>query len=190
MMRYLLPLLLLCVALPARAGTPGSGVAAPSNLYGWGHFAAEAQLGLGTPIGVGGVLFDADVHPDISLTAGAGIGFGPQFAALLRYRRGHVPLRWGFGLGVTRGRGGDKFTDWVMGNPTYGPHWDPGWWANFELFVETRYTNGARWRCSVGGTAIVNVQDCVWESTDLSNGTRCSKSMPLPYFGCAIGFGR
>ncbi len=188
MTRKILFLLAIFLALPALAGTPNP--PAPGNLYGWGHFAAEAQLGLGTPIGVAGVMFDADVHPDISLTAGAGIGFGPQIGALLRYRRGHVPYRWGFALGASRGRAGDKFTDYLEGSPTYGPHWDPGWWANFEFFVERRYETGVRWRCMFGGTAVVNVQDCVWESADSQNGTRCSKSLPLPYFGCALGFGR
>ena len=100
-------------------------------------------------------------------------------------------MRWGIGLGASRGRAGDRFSDWVLGNPTYGPHWDPGWWVNIEIFIETRYESGLRWRCSLGGTAVVNVSDCVLSDTNpLLNGTHCSRSLPLPYLGCAIGFGR
>lgn len=188
MKRLWLCLLGMLLAVPVHAGTPT--VVAPSNLYGWGHFAAEAQLGLGTPIGAAGVMFDADIHPDVSLSAGAGWGFGPQIGGLLRYRRGRVPMRWGFGLGATRGRAGDRVTDFLAGNKTLGPHWDPGWWVNLELFIETRYETGLRWRCSLGGTAVVNVTDCVWQSEDHLNGSRCSRSLPLPYLDCAIGFGR
>ncbi len=188
MKRAQLCLLTFLIAVPAWARDANP--IAPSNLYGFGHFAAEAQLGLGTPVGVAGLLLDADVHRDVSISLGGGIGFGSQLGALLRYRRGRVPMRWGLAIGATRGNAGDRFTDWMAGNPTYGAHWNPGWWANVEFFIETRYETGWRWRCSIGGTAVVNVTDCVWQSTDRLNGEHCSKSLPLPYLGCAIGIGR
>jgi hypothetical protein len=187
-MRALFCVLASLIALPALAANPNP--PAPSNLYGLGHFAGEAQLGLGTPVGAAGVMFDADIHPDVSLTAGIGYGFGWQTGALIRYRRGRVPMRWGFGLGASRGPAGDRVTDFLAGNVTYGPHWQQAWWVNIEMFIESRYESGLRWRCSLGGTAVVNISDCVWSSQDRTNGEHCSKSLPLPYLGCAIGIGR
>lgn len=193
MMRKFLGLLLILLPLPAMAGTldPNSVAYTQSDRYGLGHLAVEAQLGLGTPIGVGGLAFDLDLHRDVSINLGGGYGFGPQFAGMIRYRRGRPPMRWGFGIGTSRGNAGDLLLDTLRGTPTYGPHWSPGWWLNFELNLEARYENGLRWRCFLGGGAVVNISDCSWTSTDPRlNGAHCTKSFPLPYLGCAIGIGR
>jgi hypothetical protein len=159
----------------------------------------NAQVGLGAPLGLGGI--GLDLTPFRWFTIGAGVGYSPHSGstgggsqAALMSR-----LRYPFENGTAIALGGGVSTGPYHASPfmDYESHtvwtWDRAWWTNVELSIEHRWTNGVELR-GFGGVGFLDnptadtcaigtygLEKCPLTANDAFVST-------VPYLGLSIGY--
>jgi hypothetical protein len=162
---------------------------------------AELQFGIGTPIGLAGLVIDYSPVPILGLNAGVGLGpGGVEYAVASRLRviragrRTHVALYLGGGLSGgaynSEYAGPDIAVDGSQGNfenPVPHYHFDTAFWTNLEAGVEIRFKSNLSLRPFAGAEYLLNPGD----GTAVT-GQRGDVPAPLgrwlPYLGLAIGY--
>lgn len=168
----------LAVAFAARPARAAEATLHQADPFATHPVAVEAELGLGTPLGLFGVAVDYAPMPWLSLNAGVGK------AALGGTQLGFMPrLRWeGGGAGVAAGLGvstGGTVSP-VVCFLSCGQHtWSDVVWMNPELSVDVRSNNGFVFRLFGGAQVPVYGGTC---------STGCSPYHETrPYLGLALG---
>ena len=162
---------------------------------------AEAQFGIGTPLGLAGLAIDYSPVPILGLDLGVGLGLGGveyAFASRLRVlragRRTHVVVYLGGGLSGgaynTEYAGPEVAVDGSQGNfenPVPHYHWDAAFWTNLEAGVEIRFKSNVSLRPFAGAAFLLNPNAGM-----AVTGQRGDAPTPperwLPYLGLAIGY--
>lgn len=168
--------LILPAVRAAAADEPSLFTQHPTTVY--------AQLGLGTPLGWGGVELEQTVTSFLALSAGAGMGFaGPQVAFMPRLRLGNRDSAGVFGIGVSYGNYRRTETCLFDCAPTYFD--GKVAWANIEGGVEHRWNAGLTLRVFVGlGHVVAGQLSCTGDSCT----TYREQVRTLPYVGAALGW--
>jgi hypothetical protein len=143
----LLSVLLLAPRLEAAPAAQNHFQARPTAVY--------VQLGLGTPLGWGGVEVEQALTSVLVLSGGVGMGFEePQYAFMPRLRFGNRHDAGTVGVGVSRGDFRVDDTCWQHCNPV-APQEGVLTWGNLEGGFEHRWANGLSVRAFVGLRLIV-----------------------------------
>ncbi len=189
---------LLCWHAPARAQSPPYAVdpraASPPAFTpdAWDEtLALTGNIGFGTPVGFAGAQVDYSVASFLSFDAGVGLGRGLQVAGSVRVRplRGNVTAL-GMGLGLSMGN--SDLVDPSIAHPesriTY--EYRPGYFINFDVFVEHRWASRFVMREFLGYGRILNAHpDNVCPESDTCRSGAASKGLPgTPYLGMAFGY--
>ena len=171
----------LALASPARAEN-----VVESSTFQTRPTAIYAQLGLGTPLGWGGVEIEQTLASFLAVSAGAGMGFaGPQIAAMPRLRFGHQNQAATFGLGASYGSYSWDDNCTLDCNPTVRRGTVA--WGNVEAGFEQRSQSGLSIRLFAGyGHVIAGSLTC-------TTGTFCDienrdDGRSLVYLGGAAGW--
>jgi hypothetical protein len=147
-------------------------------------FAVYAQLGLGTPLGWGGVEAEATLFRYLALSGGVGAGFsGPQVAFMPRLR---LPFerRAAFTLGAGVSYGRVVMPTECIGFGCAPPSQGDVGWANVEPGFELREAYGASFRLFAGyGRMIGGELTCVQPQA-----TDCDKRDFVVYLGTGLGW--
>lgn len=177
-------------AQSASAFTPGIGV--------------EAQVGLGTPLGFGGVGVDLNLLEPLSLNAGVGVGSdGPQLALMgrARWTPNSAAAASGYtGLGASVGPylAGPDCDAVVCDSGAELPReqWDAAVWANLELGVEQLVgaEHSVSFRGYVGLGRLLNPGGSELSTDYCAAGSPCGGFNGIPmqpwliYVGMAVGY--
>jgi hypothetical protein len=137
-------------------------------------FALEAQLGLGTPLGIAGIAADYSVLPWVSVLAGAGWGMGGvqlsvgSRARLLRMGRSRLTLQLDYSIGgaalsSSAGVGGGAE---IRAERAH--------WLDAAVGVERRMASGVLARMYFGYSFLLGMND--WRCVETQQGVRTACS--------------
>lgn len=147
--------------------------------------AAYVQVGLGTPLGWGGVEIEQTVASFLALSGGVGMGFsGPQVAVMPRLRFGGRDGALTFGAGASYGR--FVWTDGCLLHCTPARAEGVALWDNLEVGIEIRRSSGFSFRAFIGhGNVVGRSLVC----TVAGNfGCDLDAASKLFYLGVAVGW--
>jgi hypothetical protein len=169
----------------------------------WAHsIAVDGVVGLGTPVGFGGVDVEYTPVPWLTLSAGLGANAeGAQEALGARLRGIPRPgVAMAFGVGASTGPYATvepliAFFD----DPQQHYRWTRAYWLNVDFSIERRWDNGLEMRWFLGLASLLNssATSCISHDPEAGNGEDrpCSTDAPrdvfagfIPYFGYALGF--
>jgi len=189
-------------AQPTIGGAPVSaarGVAAnPAALDPWHRvLSLDAQAGVGTPLGFGGVAVDATPSP--YFTIGVGVGgskSGAQGALMGRLRiLSESGTGIAFGGGVSFGAyDASPLFEWDTSTRW---HWSQAVWANIEMSVEHRWPSGFELRGFWGTALLTNktASSCSEVDLEAHESLSCSGGgadgmfiTEVPYMGLSLGY--
>ena len=144
-----------------------------------------AQLGLGTPLGWGGVEWERVLTRYLTLSSGVGMGFaGPQAAVMPRLLLGNRHSAAFLGAGLSYGH--YRRDDSCLFDCAPATFQGTVAWANFESGAEHRWESGLALRVFVGFAHIVagdlacsGSELCSWDKEDVRR---------LVYIGTALGW--
>jgi hypothetical protein len=175
-------------------------------------FAVHAMLGLGTPLGFGGLVVEYSPAPLVAVGLGIGLGYGTlnsdcreargsgicsgpfadrvQVAVLSRLRvlrRGHKALFLGGGFNG----GGYSWTELTTDQPAHKTA-DRAYWANAEIGLERRTRSGLSVAGFIGYSQMLNPGALVCVET-ISRPGHCPNSHrkdgdQLIYLGGSVGY--
>ena len=164
-----------------------------------------AHLGLATPVGLAGIGVDYSLS-FLSVEAAIGSNItGPQLALTTRFRLARIGAARTSAFYVGAGAsGGPHFQNEANGDGVFsfftGPlhsicdscaevdyRWDVAYWANVEIGIDSRATNGFSVRPYLGLTRLLNETPT---TTDVREGpiSKVPVSTLMAYAGVAIGF--
>jgi len=172
----------LVMLFTARSARASEATLHESSAFAARPLAIEAELGLGTPLGLYGVALDYAPMPWLSLNAGVGkaavggtqVGFMPR----LRQVSGDVGLAVGFGVS-TGSTQSPVVCFWGCGQRT----WEDVVWMNPELSLDVRSKTGFVFRMFGGAQIPVSRGRCVSGCYDQS----APYTDTRPYLGVALG---
>ncbi len=167
-------------------------------------FVAEAQFGIGQPLGIVGVALDFSPVPMLALNLGIGWGWvGLQYEFMPRLR----VFRWGsrrqfaayLGAGVSAGAfdapyqipisipAGEGETDQVE-NPYAHNHWSMAYWTNLEAGVDMRLGRHVSLRPFVGAEILLNPESHTGVTGQHGEAPPSNIQLWAPYVGVGIGY--
>ncbi len=152
--------------------------------------AVEAQLApIGGPIGVVGVAAEVALIPQLSLTAGAGLGIAsPQFAVTIRPR---LPVTPQAALELSAGYSHGSYThvlQFGIGGPGVKESFVGGSWLNADAGVQARFDSGVTLRFFVGMSKLVACDKAELNSGGERTALPQGRWPLLPYGGVAVGY--
>jgi len=125
-------------------------------------FALEGQVGLGGPLGLGGLAFDVSPSAGFGLNVGAGISGATKTPSLALSIRTRIIIARGFALGTEGGLSVTRFEQHIhcpAGGCPPEWHWDRAVFGHLGLLLERRTESGLALRWSFGMTGIFNVTE-------------------------------
>jgi hypothetical protein len=128
--------LLACVIL----GTSSIAAASPAPAFDQPHIAAEAMVGLGTPVGSAGGALILAPHRSVSLELGVGISLHEQHrqtSAMVRYRPWTSRFAPSFAAGLSDGDYTWYYSSGIIGRSR--KDWDDARWANAEISLDLSF---------------------------------------------------
>ena len=159
-------------------------------------WALEVDVGLGTPVGYGGIRLARALGRYFALDIGGGLsahdGVAPQLETM-----GHLRLPMGkrsaidLGFGVSAGRYQWSEITWGDGRPAVKT-WPIAVWGNAELGYESRWASGLLVRPFVGYAAVLNRSAGTCSAGDNGDVAHClsghrGDGFWAPYLGVGIG---
>ncbi|MBK7582691.1 MAG: hypothetical protein IPI67_21155 [Myxococcales bacterium] len=156
-------------------------------------YAIEAELGLGAPLGLGGVAFDWSPSPGFSWNLGAGVGESTKSLQLASNVRLRLIVSHGFAAGAEGGLAVGRYeehSDCPSGRCPPAWRWDHAVWGNIGLMLERRTDSGLSLRWSFGAAGIFNLTaaECVrCDATDEPNLWHTTVPYTLVAVGWAFG---
>jgi len=157
----------------------------PGDPYRKWPVAIEAQLApIGSPIGVFGAAADVALIPQLSLSAGMGLGAaGPQLAAAVRPR---IPVTPEAALEFTAGYSRGNYTPIKisMGGEGQSESFVDGSWVNADVGFQVRFESGTTFRLFGGASKLVACGEAVRDGVAIPQ----ERWPLLPYAAVAIGY--
>jgi hypothetical protein len=146
-------------------------------------FAIMGVYGVGTPVGILGVVVEYTPIRAITLSAGVGGSDGAQFAFTPRVS---LPLSDYVSFSVGGGVSGGHYREHSLYDGP-GREWRRAIWANGEASMEGRLTKGFSWRAFLGVGQVLNTPSSACMDDE---GVPCSRTdLPsIVYLGGAFGY--
>jgi hypothetical protein len=154
------------------------------------HFLAELAVGIGTPIGFGGLGVEVAPIRWFGIDAGIGGGvFGVEGAFGLRARYVREQMAFGVGVGPSVGGYGASVEPAIDFGPDWEKIYDYIWWSNADVFVERRGDGILGWKVffGLGHPTWMGPSSCTGATT--TDVAQCQDWTPpdfLPYVGFSL----
>lgn len=146
--------------------------------------AFELIMGFGMPTGFLGLGFESNALVDwLAWQVGVGVGGGgAHYGTGLRPQIVLGSVAIGMGVGISTGEAHK------LGVPMFhNPRIEEAWWAEIDLQLMFRAENGWSMRLALGGSHLLNPEDCVTEEGQACADVGESVPSRLPHMGMAFG---